>query len=64
MSEENFPPRSPTRDAVEREMSEPANLVGSTGKHPRRIPRAHLPGPDEPNAKLPNETERVKDETP
>ena len=40
MDEENFPPRSPTRDAVEREMREPSNVRGSHEPVPRREPPA------------------------
>lgn len=35
--EENFPKRSPTRDAVEREMREPSNLRGPAPAK-RRMP--------------------------
>lgn len=38
MDEENFPDRSPTRDAVEREMDEPSNLRGPAHPKPRREP--------------------------
>lgn len=38
MEEENFPTRSPTRDAVEREMREPGNLHGPAEPAPRRKP--------------------------
>lgn len=38
MDEENFPDRSPTRDAVEREMREPGNLRGPASGAPRRTP--------------------------
>ena len=40
MDEENFPERSPTRDAVEREMREPSNVRGSNEPVPRREPPA------------------------
>ena len=38
MHEENFPTRSPTRDAVEREMREPSNVRGPSDPAPRRVP--------------------------
>lgn len=38
MDEENFPARSPTRDAVEREMDEAENLTGSSKPIPGRQP--------------------------
>lgn len=38
MEEENFPSRSPTRDAVEREMREPGNLRGPASPTPRKSP--------------------------
>jgi hypothetical protein len=47
MEEENFPTRSPTRDAVEREMDEPGNLQGSHPIH--RKPREKLPGEVDPD---------------
>ncbi|HVM45797.1 MAG TPA: hypothetical protein VM582_07660 [Candidatus Thermoplasmatota archaeon] len=40
MEEENFPTRSPTRDAVEREMREPSNVRGPSSPVPRREPPA------------------------
>ena len=40
MDEENFPTRSPTRDAVEREMREPSNVRGPADPAPRRAPPA------------------------
>ncbi len=41
MDEENFPTRSPTRDAVEREMQEPGNIRGPTEPIPKRKPPIH-----------------------
>ena len=38
MDEENFPTRSPTRDAVEREMREPSNVRGPAEPAPKRKP--------------------------
>lgn len=38
MEEENFPPRSPTRDAVEREMREPGNVRGPARPTPEKRP--------------------------
>ncbi len=38
MDEENFPTRSPTRDAVEREMREPSNVRGPGDPAPKRKP--------------------------
>lgn len=38
MEEENFPTRSPTRDAVEREMQEPSNIRGPAQPAPRKTP--------------------------
>lgn len=41
MDEENFPTRSPTRDAVEREMREPSNVRGPAHPTPARKPPIH-----------------------
>lgn len=38
MDEENFPERSPTRDAVEREMQEPGNIRGPARPLPQKRP--------------------------
>ena len=38
MEEENFPGRSPTRDAVEQKMQEPSNVRGPTDPIPREEP--------------------------
>lgn len=37
MEEENFPPKSPTRRAVERQMDEPSNVRGPTNPTPSRM---------------------------